>query len=271
MKLSHHRRHNGKRIFLFSIVLAALTACGGGDPLTNSETPLQPPAFGSSAECFNSDLTRAGTTFEFRYEISLSGAPIGSSVETGSISDGASFNGGTDLLRQQSKLVTTIGSVVSEQTEDAFFRWQTSSMGPVQYDYGGIIEKTDRGVVTKLELKFDPIAQLREFTLGVNESYVYAANGKLTATVNGISTEEDSEYSERVTYLGQETIRVSAGEFTACAFRGEDLIANDTRIVYISKGSGIPILFSGTDDKGNPGRSELKSGSKINGAVIVPQ
>lgn len=193
-----------------ALTLLTLAACGGGS------------AVGTAADCFNPQLYAVGTSYAAMYQ--LSGSFGGTRTRTVSVLAG-----------------TSAGEVdVVTDTANAY-------VPPVP---GGTIATRTRALqtVSGVDIVTSELFQSQSpFTMEMptvyqpalrDTRYELAPGAQFRLVRNVVQASGTTSFATTVNYLGQESVTVPAGTFTACKFeeRFDDGSVLDT---WIARGSGV--------------------------------
>jgi hypothetical protein len=223
---------------------------------------------GAASECFNKALVTPGTSYQWDMQGQTSGMTAAWSIVAG-VFGGSSFEGKSGLIETRRTLTMEVnGSARTTQNIRDFLQLDETA-GPVLVNHGLVSELTLPGGLgtTRTRSVYTPPARQREFTLSAGQSYTYASTSVDTTTFGGISTTETVNDTYNVTYVGQSQVTVPAGTFTACQFRSQ--FAEGPIDSFVAKGSGLPLVISGSDGSGNRVRFEMRASSKINGVPVA--
>lgn len=273
-------------------VLVLLVGCGGGgsggsagtdQPVKPDPTPVGPTdpvvTDGPSSDCFNPLLTTAGTTYQLNYTaVNEAGETVDTRSVTGAVKGDQTFiwnNSGSSIpglteVQERSSWLTENFPIVSKR--------YLSANGQLVTHYGSIelvstkiedfqIDSTDRK-------KWTPSIVDGRFLLAKDQSETW--NWAETINTENFSSQTQETgftspdapipRSIKFTYLGQETIVIPAGKFTACKFSKEML--GRTTYEWLGKTNGAVLKFSGQSNEGVDFVASLKSDSRLNGKPL---
>lgn len=238
---------------------------------TPTPTPTPGPVGGASAaDCYNGAFETAGTKLDQTFQItdSSNGATL-TTVSSTTVQGSSTFNGQAAI--RSSYTQDTTGSAPSSSTGNTY----TRNAGTARVETLGVEEKSTATVSgytanTDTTTKFDP-ANLRRFDLNAGDSYTqtYTVTTSGTVTAAGFSTpvNNSTSISEKVTYLGRESVTVPLGTFAnACKVLTESTAGGSTTstTVWFAPGSGVSLKqVSGTT-------TSVTSDAKINGTKVTP-
>lgn len=244
-----HARLPLRLLCLFAAVSAAsvLTSCGGGDPgpapppapaPAPSPPPALPPAVvGSAAECFNSTLFTSGTRYRLNYL--ATNRAIGGNWELvvdGTVGAATTFEGVDGVIPVSE---TRTGSAGAQYPSTVLFddvRY-IKLEGREVLEFGAVVGSyfyvQGTTVFSLVKAVMTPARRDSRYTLmpgdEATSNFVYTAS-PVTA---GIAPPFVQSRSSIVRYLGQESVTVPAGTFTACKF------GTSGPAEWIIKGTGI--------------------------------
>lgn len=223
-----------------------------------SPAPAPAPAAAAS-ECFNPAQFAAGTTYQLDYTVS--GAVTGTSSTTGNIGANTTYNGTSNLIPITQTVVTNYTAPTAvNATVNMTAYMQVDGLDILSY---ATVATVSVPFVGNMETKqvFSPAARDKRFTLNAGESTVFAQT--YTTTVTPPGTTSNTTASPTVTYVGQESVTVPAGTFTACKFN--QTFEGSTSTTWIIKGSGV--MAKSTDLSSNT-TLQLQSTSRLNGSPL---
>jgi hypothetical protein len=265
---------------------AVLTACGGGNGGTPSPapspspapapspspspspspapSPAPAPATGAASECFNEAMLAAGTTFKLDYAVS--GGLTGTSNTDGSIGTATTFNGNAGVMPITQTVVTNYSAPVALSNTINMTAYQSVDGFDI-LSYGGTLSTTIAGVGTVNTTNIiDPAARDKRYTLSAGGTYTLSQTLKTTITIPGLPAQEQTvSTSTLITYVGQESVTVPAGTYTACKFT--DATSGSTSTTWIIKGKGVMAKSVTPSDSGEV-TLQLQGTSRLNGAAI---
>jgi hypothetical protein len=190
------------------------------------------------------------------------------------ISGGKTFNGQSGLIEYFQDQTTTysapstlaLGGTIPTKT-----RFYSSENGTVETEYGGTIETgvTVSGITinTTATTTYTPPLADRRYTLAANTSDTTTSTMGVTSVTNfGATPATNTSVTTTIRYVGQESITVPAGTFTACKFM--DTSNSETTEHWFAKGSGTPVRFTSRTSEGQTVTISLTGASRLNGAAI---
>lgn len=190
----------------------ALCACGGG----NDDPP-------TAADCFNPQLFKVGTQYKLDYRIS--GSLPGTQSQSISV-QASPDTGPADVI-----MVTDFGITHDVPVSTASDPLRTRDV--LTIDGQDIVTKAEYqsfvspGPGLEMPTVYDPPLRDRRYSLAQGQSFSLVRSGSQTTT-----------YSTTITYLGEESVTVPAGTFTACKF--EERYADGSAIdTWVLQAKGI--------------------------------
>jgi hypothetical protein len=238
-------------------------------------TPAPAPAAsaGAASECFNIAWYTPGTTAVLDYAIT--GSATGSTRSNMTVSGGKTFNGQSGLLeffQDQTTTYTAPATLASAGTIPTQSRFYFSENGSVENEYGGTVSTSMTvsgiSISTNTTVNYNPAVVDRRFTLAVGGTTTLSTTLSTTSTTNFGSTPTTStSRNDTVTYVGQETLTIPAGTFTACKFSIRDKDGNVT-LEWFGKGNGAPLQFTSRASDGSSFVGSLTTASRLNGAAL---
>ena len=182
------------------------------------------------------------------------------------MSGGASYNGGTGLaaIKQTTNTIYTAPTPVNNTTDI------TSYFGTEGFDivsYGNEALTSTGGFTVTLRSVYTPPSRDKRYTLAPGGSVDVVTNQTTTTVIPGLPSPAPTTASStvRVTYVGQESVTVPAGTFTACKFT--ELVSGNTSTLWIIKGKGVAARNDSTSSSGTV-TLQLQGTSRLNGAAI---
>ena len=250
---------------------ALLAGCGGGGgnqadaaPSPTAPGPVPAPQAGALRDCVNPDLHKVGTVYRAVWR--TSGAVNGESLEEYAVLREAAFNGHAGLVEiELKKTITETGLPARSGVQYLYERLEEQAV--IRYGMAIPVVLGQGLPDMVLTTVYDP--PWREpTTLGVGESHAVEVHGTTTAT-GGPAGEPPVKESDSwtMTYLGQETIMVPAGTFTACKIRRHVAGSGWEAITWTAKGSGLNVRELHRDG-GQEWLHELLPGATLNGQPI---
>jgi hypothetical protein len=211
----HDRRKPVWRVLLpvaASTLALGLCACGGGSPDTSGE----------AAECFNPHLFVVGTSYEVDYQ--LSGNLGGTRTRAVSVQPGAEPG---DVF-----VVTDTTAAYNPPVPGGTTASRTRELKTIQGV--DILTKQVFQSQSPFTLEMPTVYQppLRD------KRYALAPGGEFAFVRSIVQAAGVSSYGTTVRYVGQESVTVPAGTFTACKFE-ERFDDGSMLATWIIKGTGV--------------------------------
>ncbi len=213
-----------------------------------------------------------GTTAVLDYAIT--GAATGATRSNLTVSGGKSFNGQSGLLEifnDQTTTYTAPAVLASAGTTPTQSRFHFKENGTVTSDFGGTIVASVSSmgftVTTNTTVTYNPARVDRRYTLAVGASDTSSTSMTSTSSTNfGAVPATTTTNSTTVTYVGQESITVPAGTFTACKFTVTT--SGSTSTEWVGKGNGAPLQSTSKASDGSAVVLSLTAATRINGAPL---
>ena len=203
----------------------------------------------------------------YSYKMRSSGVENGESLREHAIKREAGFNGYAGLVEHEIK--TTI-NIAGQPTRSGLQYLYERLAESTVFRYGMVIPTVLGQGIPDIVITtvYEPPVGFRSLALGVGESYDLEWQGTVSATGGPTGSAPPAQFSERwkETYLGQETVTVPAGTFTACKWT-QAIGADSDVINWVAKGSGLPVR-SLQRAEGKERLNELLPGATINGASV---
>lgn len=209
-------------------------------------------------------MLAAGTTYKLDYAVS--GGLTGTSSTEGSIGAATTFNGNANVMPITQTVVTSYSAPAAQAgTVTVNMTSHQQLDGFDILSYGGTLSTTVMGVATNTTIIINPAARDKRYTLSAGGTYTLAQTLNMTITILGVPTQQTVSTSTLVTYVGQESVTVPAGTYTACKFT--DTTDGATSTSWIVKGKGV-MAKSVTPSDGGEVTLQLQGTSRLNGAAI---
>lgn len=213
-----------------------------------------------------------GTTAVLDYAIT--GAATGSSRSNLTVSGGKTFNGQNGLLEvfnDQTTTYTAPAALASAGASPTQSRFYFTENGTVSTDFGGTlvasVSSMGLSITTNTTVTYNPARVDRRYTLAVGASNTTTTSMTAASSTNfGAVPATTATTTTTVTYIGQESITVPAGTFTACKFT--IAIGGDTSTEWVGKGNGAPLQATSKASDGSSVTLKLTSATRINGAPL---
>lgn len=241
---------------------------------TPSPSPAPAPSAGAGAasECFNIAWYTPGTTAVLDYAIT--GSATGTTRSSMTVSGGKTFNGQTGLLeffQDQTTTYSAPATLASAGTIPTQSRFYFSENGSVETEYGGTIATSVTvagiSVSTNTTVTYAPVVNDRRFTLAVGGTSTWATTLTTTSVTNfGSTPATNTSETTTVTYVGQESLTVPAGTFTACKF--SVATSSGTHTEWFGKGNGAPLQQTSKASDGTAIVLSLTAATRLNGAPL---
>lgn len=204
----------------------------------------------------------------------ISGSATGTTVSNATVNGGASFNGASGLVevvQNQTTTYTAPATLASVGTVPTLSKFYFKLNGMEELEYGGTVAVTTSvmgfSFATTTTTAFNPPGSDKRFTLAVNGSSAYSTTSSVSVATTGLpATTSNVAIANTVTYLGQETITIPAGTFTACKFKVADSSGENHE--WFGKGNGAPLKSTSKASDGSSIVLELTAASRINGAPL---
>lgn len=247
----------------------ALAACGGGggggDDGGGGGGGGGPTA--AASDCLNPALYVVGTTF--RFDAQVSGYAAGRANIVGSVARLTSFEGQTDVheldFETDTRVTVPGAGLIEDVTRTLDYGRRT---GNSVTQYGKIETSISDPATGSARTVYAPPRADGRFGLAVGQSLTITTTATRTVTLPSGAQPPVSEAStDTVTYVGQETITVPAGSFTACRFD----VVNDPEgptTEWLGVGNGAPLRTIAGPGSSTELRFELQGSSRINGAPL---
>ena len=233
---------------ILATVTLGLVACGGGSSVAPAPTPSSALS-GTAADCFNPQLFAAGTTYQIDYE--LFGNILGTTTDR--ITVQAASAGSQDVLvttQHQDNFSTPVPSANSRVVQRRALQSTEGLVIVTNEDFTTYAS----GLVAHVAYQ-PPLRDPRFGLLSAGDSFLLVRN---------IVAPQPSSFSSTVTYLGQETVTVPAGTYTACKFE-ESQQGSGVRWTWVLKGKGIVAKIQ---DMPSGASEQLMATSRLNGEPI---
>lgn len=221
---------------------------------------------GSASDCYSPDSGTIGTKLERVIENKdAQGGLVSTLSQTDEVKAPKMFNGvnATEVAFDQVNDGVN-NSIDSETTGSAYFTYDVAGFRSSFYGVtSNSILTGAGGVILDQTTTLDP-ARLDRNDLDPGESFTQTYTLKSEASVNGGPPQTQSgSVTLKTTYLGQESVTVPAGTFTACKFEYENTGDGTTENIWYAKGNGVSVKQSSAN-----GTAELKS-AKLNGVPLT--
>ena len=215
-----------------------------------------------------------GTTYRFDYQVT--GAATGTTSSQGQVTRVTTFETYSNATEQSATTTATYTAPpelaqAGTTTTDIKSYFQRNDLEFLQF--GALSAGVYMGQNVSTKIVNSPAEVDKRFTLNAGGSFVSTVTYTVTTTIQNSPVPippQSSTTTSTVTYLGQETVTVPAGTFTACKFQEVFTTApNSPTFQWISVGSGVPVKYSELDAETLTITSyELLNTSRVNGAVI---
>lgn len=213
-----------------------------------------------------------GTTAVLDYAIT--GSATGTTRTNMTVSGGKSFNGQNGLIeffQDQTTTYSAPATLASAGTIPTQSRFYFTENGSVETEYGGTIATSASvagiTISTNTTVTYNPAIVDRRFTLAAGASSTYSTTTTTTSTTNfGSTPAVNSTETTTVTYVGQESITIPAGTFTACKFTVTT--PGGTATEWFGKGNGAPLQFTSRTSDGAAIVVSMTAATRINGAPL---
>ena len=207
-------------------------------------------------------------------DYAITGAATGSTRSNMTISGGKTFNGQSGLIeffQDQTTTYTAPALLASAGTTPTQSRFYFSENGSVETEFGGTVTTsvTAAGITVSgtTTVTYSPAVADRRYTLAVGGSNTTTTTQTVTSVTNfGSTPATTSSETTTVTYVGQESITIPAGTFTACKF--SVVTSGGTQTEWFGKGNGAPLQFTSKASDGTATLLSLTAASRLNGAPL---
>ena len=234
--------------------------------------PAPAPSAGAASDCFNVAWYTPGTTAVLDYAIT--GSATGTTRSNMTVSGGKSFNGQSGLIeffQDQTTTYSAPATLASAGTTPTQSRFYFTENGSVTNAFGGTVAATVSmlgiSITTNTTVTYSPALVDRRFTLTAGTSNTSSASMTTTSSTNfGSVPTTTATNTTTVTYLGQESITIPAGTFTACKF--SVTTSGDTTTEWVGKGNGAPLQSTSKASDGSAVVLSLTSATRLNGAPL---
>ena len=111
----------------------------------------------------------------------------------------------------------------------------------------------------------------KQYGLAIGGSYTYTESGSITTTTSGLfglpgtSTTSPISTTQTVTYVGRESVTVSAGTFNACKFQSTTPGNTDVTRQWVIVGKGVPVQTITTNGAGAVTQTIQATSITVNG------
>lgn len=208
-------------------------------------------------------------------DYAITGSATGSTRTNGTVTGGKTYNGQSGLLeffQDQTTTYTAPATLASAGTVPTQSRFYFSENGSVINEYGGTaaVNTTVSGIAitSTTTVTYNPAKVNRRFTLAAGASSSSSTTVSSSTTTNfGGAPATSSTESTTVTYVGQESVTVPAGTFTACKFTVRDQ-AGAENTEWHGKGNGAPLKLTSKASDGSSVVLSLTSATRLNGAPL---
>jgi hypothetical protein len=251
--------HRSRIAMAAAVAASTLVACGGG----GGGDGLGGVALGGPAsDCFNPAQYTPGTSSQLQY--SISGAFTGTATINGSVGQPTAFNGTANLIPVTQTLATSYSVPSSAGSSTISVTTYQQLDGTDVLTYGAVGTVTVLGLAAvNTSTVYSPPSRDKRYSLTTGGTYT--RTDSTTSTVTPPGTTQSATTSTVVTYLGQETVTVPAGTFTACKFI--EAGPNPSPLTWIAKGKGVMVRSEAPTGTGNV-IMQLQPGSLLNGAPV---
>lgn len=214
-----------------------------------------------------------GSTYVLDYAIT--GTATGSVRSSGTVAGGKSFNGQSGLIehvQNQTTTYTAPATLAAAGTTQNESRFYFSENGSVVTEFGGTtatnLTVSGFAISTDTTVTYNPAKVNRRFTLAAGASDT-STTMVTTTTKTTLAAVPPTTFTETttVTYVGQESVTVPAGTFTACKFsiKDKDGVEN---FEWYGKGNGAALKLTGKASDGTTVTLSLTGASRFNGQPL---
>lgn len=218
---------------------------------------------GNSSSCFNPNTVAQGTKILLNYKTTDAETNTITNIATSIDVKGSTTFNGKSVTESVSQTQST-GPASSTSTTKSYYTVDTSAKS---FTYYGSIVDVSAPVVTSSTLTINP-GMTEKFSLNAGESYTQVYSITTAMQVMGFPVNTVTDFDNKVTFKGIETVTVPAGTFKACRMETSSKTtvlgtsATGISTSWISVDTGISVRTEASGDV-----SELVSGS-INGTAI---
>ncbi len=228
---------------------------------------------GSASECFNIAWYTPGTTAVLDYAIT--GNATGTTRSNLTVTGGKTFNGQSGLLeffQDQTTTYSAPATLASAGTVPTQSRFYFTENGSVETEFGGTLVASASvagiSVTTTTTSINNPALTDRRYTLAVGASSTSSTTRTTTSVTNfGATPATSAAESATVTFVGQESITIPAGTFTACRYTVVTS-SGGTNEEWFGKGNGAPLKLTSKASDGTSIVLSLTAASRLNGAPL---
>jgi hypothetical protein len=207
-------------------------------------------------------------------DYAITGSATGTTRSNLTVSGGKTFNGQSGLIeffQDQTTTYTAPATLASAGTTPTQSRFYFTENGSVTSDFGGTVAASVSTlgitVTTNTNVTYSPARVDRRYTLAVGGSNTSSTSMTSTSTTNfGSVPATTTALTTTVTYVGQESITIPAGTFTACKF--SVTTSSGTNTEWVGKGSGAPLQSTSKASDGTAIVLSLTAASRLNGAPL---
>lgn len=218
---------------------------------------------GNASSCFNPNVVAQGTKILLNYKTTDAETSSVTNIATSIEVKGTTTFNGKSATESVSQTQTT-GPAASTSTTKSYF---TANNSAKSITYHGSIVDVSAPVSASSTLTINP-GMTEQFNLSAGESYTQTYAITTATQVMGFPVSTVTDFVNKLTFKGVETITVPAGTFKACRIETDSkttVLGNSVSTIstsWISVDSGISVRTEASGDV-----SELVSGS-INGTAI---
>lgn len=207
-------------------------------------------------------------------DYAITGSATGTTRSNLTVSGGKTFNGQSGLIeffQDQTTTYTAPATLASAGTTPTQSRFYFMENGSVTSDFGGTVAASVSTfgitVTTNTNVTYSPARVDRRYTLAVGASDTSSTSMTSTSTTNfGSLPATTAAQTTTVTYVGQESITIPAGTFTACKF--SVATSSGTNTEWVGKGNGAPLQSTSKASDGTAIVLSLTAASRLNGAPL---
>ena len=207
-------------------------------------------------------------------DYTITGAATGSTRRNMTVSGGKTFNSQSGLIeffQDQTTTYTAPATLAAAGTIPTQSRFYFSENGSVETEFGGTVTTSATvagiSISTNTTVTYNPAITDRRFTLAVGGTSTWSTTLTSTSVTNfGSTPATNTTENTTVTYVGQESITIPAGTFTACKF--SVVTSGGTQTEWFGKGNGAPLQFTSKASDGTATLLSLTAASRLNGAPL---